>query len=179
LGRLGQPPRDGVEHKAGVERGNEGNIDGEAGRIPDLRDLHAVDLLALLLGDEIDLAVALAERRPLQGGFEAGETSAVGRPIGEHLATDAPCEHSPDDEGNTLADANLVDGVARRLVVGREHDHVGLGDLGGEAGIGQDIGVDLCDLGLRIPVEQHVGDGIDLLLADVAPAADMAEESTL
>ena len=68
-----------------MERGDEGDIDGEAGGVLDLGDLHAVDLFALLLGDQIDLSDALAERRALQRRFEAGEAGAAGRPIGEHL----------------------------------------------------------------------------------------------
>src|SRR5258708_4503801 len=46
---LGQLPRNGIQDKARVERGDEGDVDGEAGRVLDLGDFHAVDLLALLL----------------------------------------------------------------------------------------------------------------------------------
>src|SRR5712692_9871524 len=104
FGALGQPPRDGVEDEAGVERGDEGDVDGEAGGILDLGDLQPIDLFALLLGDQIDLADALAERRALQFGFEAGEAGAVGRPIGEHFAADAPREDAADDKGDAVAD---------------------------------------------------------------------------
>src|SRR5262249_35016860 len=51
FGPPGWPARDGVEDVAGVERGDEGDVDSKAGRVLDLGDLHAVDLLALLLGD--------------------------------------------------------------------------------------------------------------------------------
>src|SRR6185437_3454124 len=115
---LGQPPRDGVEDEAGVERGNEGDVDGEAGGILDLGDLHPIDPFALLLGDQIDLADALAKRRALQFGFETGEAGAGGWPIGEHFAADASREDTADDEGNAVADTNLIDSVAGRLVVG-------------------------------------------------------------
>ena len=56
FGALFQPPRDSIEDKAGVERGDEGDIDCEAGRVLDLGDLHPVDFLALLFGHKIDLA---------------------------------------------------------------------------------------------------------------------------
>jgi hypothetical protein len=36
-------------------RGDEGDVDGQARRVLDLRDLHTVDLLALLLGHQFDL----------------------------------------------------------------------------------------------------------------------------
>ena len=75
-----------------------------------------------------------------------------------------------------MANAHLVDGVAGRLVVRGEHHRVGLRDLGGEAGIVHDVRVDRCDAGGRVAVAQHVGDGVGLLLADVASAADMPDD---
>ena len=108
LGALGQLPRDGVEHEARVERGDEGDVDGETGRILDLGDLHPIDLLALLVGDQIDFPDALPELGALQDGFEAGQAPAVGRPVGEDLAADAPREHAADDEGNAVADADSL-----------------------------------------------------------------------
>src|SRR5262245_55547049 len=120
FGALGQSPRDRVEHEARVERSDERDVDDEPGGILDLGDRHAVDLLALRRGHEVDLADALAERGALQESFEAGETTAVGRPVGESLAANAPGEDAADDEGGAVPGAEVVDGVARRLVVGRE-----------------------------------------------------------
>ena len=45
-----------------------------------------------------------------------------------------------------------------------------------EIRVGHDVGVDLLDVRVGVPVEQHVGDGIDFLLPDVSPAANMPDD---
>ena len=87
-----------------MKRGDEGDVDGEAGRILDLRDLHPVDLLALLFGNQIDLSDALAERGALQEALRGRRSRRrSGGRIGEDLAADSPREDAADDERDAVA----------------------------------------------------------------------------
>src|SRR6202041_2608121 len=96
-------------------------------------------------------------------------------PIGKNFTANASCENSTHNERDAVLDTELVYEVARRLVVSRKHNYIGIANLLSQVRIFHDVRVYPHYVDVRIPIPEYFGDGINLLSTDKTSTADMAD----